>query len=229
MADRSQPPPLHTHTHTYALVRAHTHSDHLLGRSRIAQSHTEVPAATTPRSDLVTGEVPQPWLAVQTLSEARLLAVPSTDHHVRQEDLKPGNLKGPDRIYCSLEEAEIWHLECPQTEEHIGGHDLQQPSSMGCHPGAGRSTHLSGCWLNAEVLGLHPDWHIARMHLDLSSHIHLVQVGRVTGPRERALGEKDESSCLVNSRVFLQEGRNTAPTEELCMSQAKARVQNHSV
>lgn len=60
--------------------------------------------------------------------------------------------------------------------------------------------------LYVEVLGLHPVWHIAQMHPYLSSHIHLVQVGRVVGPRERAIQEKDERSCLVNSRVFPQEG-----------------------
>lgn len=35
----------------------------------------------------------------------------------------------------------------------------------------------------AEVLGLHPLWHIAWMLLYFSSHLHLVQLGRVLDPR----------------------------------------------
>lgn len=46
---------------------------------------------------------------------------------------------------------------------------------------------LVAVWLYAKVQSLHPIWHIAHVHLYLSSPIHQVQAGRVTGLREQAL------------------------------------------
>lgn len=51
---------------------------------------------------------------------------------------------------------------------------------MGASLAAGKAT-LARAY--AEVLGLHPLWHIAWMHLYFCSHLHLVQVGRVLDPR----------------------------------------------
>lgn len=79
------------------------------------------------------------------------------DYHIRQEHLKPGDLKGPDRIYCGLEDAETGIPGARRLKNVPRGHDLQAVKLHG-----GTIQELVGVltwvatWLYVEVLGLHP-------------------------------------------------------------------------